>query len=57
MNYPAIDFLVQSGSSYFRAQALMVGNKLFLIAMEGRKGTMDEQVFLQFLRSFQLLGQ
>jgi hypothetical protein len=53
--HPAINFLVQNGKSYFRGQALMVGNKLFLIAMEGRKGTMEENIFSRFLKSFQLL--
>lgn len=52
---PAMDFLVQSGKSYFRGQALMVGNKLFLIAMEGRKGTMEEGTFAKFVKSFSLL--
>lgn len=54
--YEALDFLVQNHSSYFRGQALMVGNKLFLIAMEGRAGTRDEEVFSYFIRSFQLRG-
>jgi hypothetical protein len=53
--HPAMNFLVQSGKSYFRGQAFMVGNKLFLIAMEGRKGTMQEAIFGRFLKSFQLL--
>lgn len=53
--HPAINFLVQSGTSYFRGQALMVGNKLFLIAMEGRKGTMQENIFTRFAKSFQLV--
>jgi len=52
--YPAINFLVQSGKSYFRGQALMVGNKLYLIAMEGLKGQLDEKVFGRFLDSFEL---
>ena len=51
----AVNFLVQSGKSYFRGQALMVGNKLFLVAMEGKKGTMEEKIFTRFLKSFQLL--
>ena len=53
--YPAINFLVQSGTSYFRGEALMVGNKLFLIAMEGRKADMSEKLFTKFLKSFKLL--
>jgi hypothetical protein len=50
----AVDFLVQGGNNYFRGQALMVGNKLYLIAMEGLKGKMDESVFNRFLKSFKL---
>lgn len=52
---PAMNFLVEGGNSYFRGQALMVGNKLYLIAMEGRKGKMNEAVYTRFAKSFQLL--
>lgn len=52
---PAVNFLVQSGESYFRGQAVMVGNKLYLIAMEGAKEGMNEAVFARFLQSFKLL--
>ncbi len=51
---PAMNFLVQSLSNYFRGQALMSGNKLFLIAMEGRKSELDEKAFTRFLESFKL---
>ncbi|MGB7978872.1 MAG: hypothetical protein WCF19_06915 [Chlamydiales bacterium] len=54
MGIPTMDFLVEGGSSYFRGQALMVGNKLYLIAMEGLKGKMDEKVYSRFVKSFQL---
>jgi hypothetical protein len=54
MGIPTIDFLVEGGSSYFRGQALMLGNKLYLIAMEGIKGNMDEKVYSRFLKSFKL---
>lgn len=53
--HPAMDFLVEGGSSYFRGQAVMIGNKLYLIAMEGVKGKMDDSAFNQFLKSFKLL--
>ncbi len=53
--HPAMTFLVQNEKSYFRGQALMIGNKLFLIAMEGKKGSLEENVFLQFVNSFKLL--
>ncbi|HSX37404.1 MAG TPA: hypothetical protein VLE95_01065 [Chlamydiales bacterium] len=51
---PAMTFLVQSVSNYFRGQALMSENKLFLIAMEGRKTELDESMFGKFLESFQI---
>ncbi len=51
---PAMSFLVHSLANYFRGQAFMVDNKLFLIAMEGRKTELDEGTFNQFLESFKL---
>lgn len=54
LGHPAMSFLVKGGNSYFRGQALMVGNKLYLIAMEGIKDQMDEKVFTQFCKSFKL---
>lgn len=53
--HPTVDFLVEGGTSYFRGQALMVENKLYLVAMEGIKGNMDEKAFERFLKSFKLL--
>jgi len=52
--HSTVDFLVQSPSSYFRGQALMVGNKLYLIAIEGVTGELDEKSFAQFTKSFSL---
>jgi hypothetical protein len=52
--YTGTTFLVQSETHYFRGQALMVGNKLFLIAMEGKKEFAVEPLFLQFAKSFRL---
>jgi len=52
--HPAMNFLVQSFSNYFRGRALMSGNKLYLIAMEGRKADLDEITFSRFLESFRL---
>ena len=51
---PLVDFLVQSNVSFFRGQALMIGNKLYLIAIEGKKGELDEQAFSRFSQSFAL---
>lgn len=55
MEHPAMDFLVEGGTSYFRGQAFMIGNKLYLIAMEGIKGKVDDAVFSRFLKSFKLI--
>lgn len=52
---PAMNFLVQNGQSYFRGQAVMVGNKLYLLAMEGKKEFLEESTFIQFVKSFQLI--
>lgn len=54
LGHPAMNFLVEGGTSYFRGHALMVGNKLYLIAMEGHKGEMDESIYMRFLKSFKL---
>ncbi len=54
-DHPAVDFLVQSSNSYFRGQALMVGNKLYLIALEGHQSPLDESSFSRFVKSFSLL--
>ncbi len=51
--FSGMNFLVQSGSNYFRGQAVMVGNKLFLIAMEGKRDAREENTFLRFVKSFQ----
>lgn len=53
--HQAVDFLIQSPTSYFRGQALMVGNKLFLMALEGRADQLDEKSFSKFAGSFSLL--
>jgi len=52
---PAVDFLVQSPSSYFRARALMKGRKLYLIAIDGRQGEIEEEAFTKFVQSFALV--
>ena len=51
---PAMNFLVQNLSNYFRGHAFMSGNRLFLIAMEGRKTEVDEKTFKLFLESFKI---
>jgi hypothetical protein len=52
--HPAMNFLVHNLSNYFRGHAFMSGNKLYLIAMEGRKGDLDEKSFKRFLESFKI---
>jgi hypothetical protein len=52
--HPVVDFLVQSPTSYFRGHALMVENKLYLIAIEGKQGELDEGAFSRFTESFSL---
>lgn len=51
---PGIDFLVHSKSNYFRGLAFMMGNKLYLIAMEGKKEFLNEKIFDRFSKSFKL---
>jgi hypothetical protein len=53
--HQSVDFLIESSSSYFRGKTLMVGNKLFLVAIEGRSGKLDEKAFRQFIGSFALI--
>src|SRR5579863_1723562 len=43
--HPVVDFLVQSPTSFFRGHAMMVQNKLYLIAIEGKEGELDETAF------------
>ncbi len=54
---PAVDFLIQSSTSYFRGKTLLVGNKLFLLAIEGKAGQLDEKAFGRFSGSFALIQQ
>jgi len=53
--HPVVDFLVQSPTSFFRGQALMINNKLYLIAIEGKAGDLDEAAFAKFAQSFSLM--
>lgn len=57
MGKPAMNFLVHSQASYFRGHAVMVGNKLYLMAMEGEKTQLEEKTFTRFIQSFQLLSK
>jgi hypothetical protein len=53
--HTSVDFLIQSSTSYFRGKTLMVGNKLFLLAIEGKAGQLDEKAFKHFSGSFALI--
>jgi hypothetical protein len=53
--HKAVDFLVQSPKSYFRGAALMIGNKLYLIAIEGLSNELNEEAFARFTQSFSLI--
>lgn len=53
--FPALSFMVQSRESFFRGLAVMVGNKLYMVAMEGIGRDFDEGAFQKFLGSFRLL--
>lgn len=54
MGKPAMDFLVEGTSSYFRGQAVMIENQLYLIAMEGILGKTDEKMYQKFLNTFKM---
>jgi hypothetical protein len=53
--HQAVDFSIRSSASYFRGQALMIGNKLYLMAMEGHESELDEEAYATFVRSFSLI--
>jgi len=53
--FPALNFMVESGKNFFRGQAVMVGSKLYMVAMEGVKLRFEEAVFQRFLKSFHLV--
>jgi hypothetical protein len=55
--FPALNFMIQSGKNFFRAQAVMAGNRLYMIAMEGTKEHFDETAFQRFLKSFKIHSQ
>lgn len=55
--YPAMNFMVQSGKNFFRGRAIMIGNQLYLIAMEGAKQHFQEAMFQKFLKTFRIAKQ
>jgi len=52
--HEALDFLIRSGSVYFKGRALMIKNSLYLMAMECEMQHYDEGRYVFFVESFQL---
>jgi hypothetical protein len=52
--YEALDFFIRTGGVYFKGRAIMVKNKLYLMAMECEIQHYDEDRFNYFVNSFQL---
>lgn len=50
----ALEFLIRSGSVYFKGRALMIKNSLYLMAMECEMQHFDEGSFALFADSFKL---
>lgn len=48
----ALDFFIRSGAVYFKGRALMVGNQLYLMAMECEVQNYDEGHYNIFVNSF-----
>ena len=52
--HEALDFFIRTGSVYFKGRALMVKNKLYLMAMECEMQHYDEGSYNTFVESFML---
>ncbi|MCI0382529.1 MAG: hypothetical protein L0207_05725 [Chlamydiae bacterium] len=50
--YEALDFFIRSGGIYFKGRAIMVKNKLYLLAMECEVQNYDEGRYNYFVNSF-----
>jgi hypothetical protein len=50
--YEALDFFIRTGSVYFKGRAIMVKNKLYLMAMECEVQNYDETKYNYFVSSF-----
>lgn len=50
--YEALDFFIRTGSVYFKGRAIMVKNKLYLMAMECEVQNYDEGKYNYFVSSF-----
>jgi hypothetical protein len=49
---PALDFFIRTGGIYFKGRAIMVGNQLYLMAMECEVQNYDEGRYNYFVSSF-----
>ena len=52
--YEALDFFIRTGGVYFKGRAMMVKNRLYLMAMECEVKNYDEARFNLFVNSFHL---
>ena len=50
----ALDFHVRSGNVYFKGRAVMVKNKMYLMAMECEIPSYDERQYKHFVESFKI---
>ncbi len=53
--HEALDFFIRTGGLYFKGRALMIGNSLYLMAMECEIQHYDESHFNNFVGSFKLI--
>lgn len=53
--HEALDFFIRSGATYFKGRALLVGNSLYLMAVECEMQNYDEEIYTRFVESFELL--
>ena len=52
--HEALDFLIRTGTVYFKGRAMMVKNSLYLMAMECEIQTYNENHYSSFVNSFKL---
>ncbi|MBS0647861.1 MAG: hypothetical protein JSS10_01395 [Verrucomicrobia bacterium] len=52
--HEALDFFIRTGQMYFKGRAVMVKNKMYLMAMECEIPNYDEVRYKQFVESFKI---
>lgn len=55
--HEALDFLIRTGSVYFKGRALMVKNSLYLMAMECEMQKYNDSQYVSFVNSFKLAAK